>query len=244
MKSVVVFKWGIDPRDISVSSTGSVDWSNASHWVGDDDYLAVQVACSAVGADGEVIGLTMSGGDIAFAAARGAQRTVAIEDVPVTAEPLTVAEALAAAIRSQGDVDVVSIGDSAWDPAVPVLLAGLLGWTSVMAVDAVEQKDGGLSITRRFGTVTQELFVSGPVVLGVAAKHEEENKPGLRTVVSARKKPVDTVKFADLVKEDTSLFKVLGTQLPETRASKVFDGADPAAAVEQLLRTMQAEGVL
>ena len=47
MKSVVVFKWATDPRDIHVFSDGRVDQSDASFWVGDDDYLAVKAACDA-----------------------------------------------------------------------------------------------------------------------------------------------------------------------------------------------------
>lgn len=243
MKSVVIFKWGIDPRDLQVGRNGEVDRSQTKFWVGDDDHLAVQVACAAAGAEDEVVGLTMAGGDTAFAAARGAARTVAIEGVPVTADSLTVAKAFAKAVREIGDVEVVAIGDSAWDPAVPVLLAGLLGWKSVMAVDGVEKTQDGLKLVRRFGTTTQELLVSGPVVLGAAAKREEENKPGLRTVVSARKKPVETLRFDELAQEEP-VYQLLGTQLPEKRASKVFDGADPAEAVERLLQTMRAEGVL
>ena len=59
-----------------------------------------------------------------------------------------------------------------------------------MAVDEAKSEGGKLHVTRRFGTGTQELCVSGPIVLGVAAKHEEENKPGMRAVITARKKPM------------------------------------------------------
>ncbi|CDX03739.1 hypothetical protein AT727_22010 [Desulfitobacterium hafniense] len=36
-------------------------------------------------------------------------------------------------VRSLGSVDVVTIGDSAWELSVPVMLAGLLGWRALMA---------------------------------------------------------------------------------------------------------------
>ncbi len=91
---------------------------------------------------------------------------------------------LTAAVRSLGSVDVVAIGDSAWEPSVPVMLAGLLGWRGLMAVDSIESRDGGLRVTRRFGTGTQEVAVRGPVVLGVTARREEENKPGMRAVLA------------------------------------------------------------
>lgn len=244
MKSVVVFKWAVNPQDALVGADGTVDWKVASPWVGDDDYVAAQVACDAAGPEGEVVGLTLAGGDVAFAAARGAQHTVAIDGLPVTADAVAIAQALAAAVRSLENVGAVAIGDSAWEPSVPVMLAGLLGWTALMAVDAVEITDDGLCVTRRFGTGTQDLTVRGPVVLGVAARREEENKPGLRAVLNARKKPVTTVAVAELKSECWASFTSRGTGLPETVPSRLFDGADPDHAVKQLLQALQAEGVL
>lgn len=244
MKSVAVFKWAIDPRDIRVNADGSVDWSAASPWVGDDDYLAVQVACDASASEDEIIGLTLAGGDVAFAAARGAQRTVAIEGISATADAATVARALADTIRSLEDVDVVAIGDSAWEPSVPVMLGGMLGWTTIMAVDEARKEEDGLHVTRRFGMGTQEVCVRGPVVLGVAAKREEENKPGMRAVITARKKPVTTIKAEDVMTEGGIPLTLQSTHLPESTPSRLFDGENPDHAVSQLVQALQADGVL
>lgn len=244
MKAVAVFKWAIDPRDIRVNADGTVDQSAASPWVGDDDYLAVQVACDVSGPEGEVVGMTMAGGDVAFAAARGAHRTVAIEGALQAADVMTVAKVLAEAIRSLGGVDVVSISDSAWEPSVPVVLGGLLGWTTIMAVDEAKPEENGLRVTRRYGTGTQELWVSGPAVLGVAAKHEEENKPGMRVVINARKKPVETIRADGLLKGDVPSLTLRSTHLPETAPSRLFDGEDAERAVSQLVQALQADGVL
>lgn len=244
MKAAVVFKWAVDPKDIRVNSDGSMDWSTVSAWVGDDDYAAVQVGCSAAGSDGEVIGLTLAGGDVAFAAARGAQKTIAVQGISVEADSWIVAQALAEAIRKIGDVDVVSIGDCAWEPEVPAMLAGILGWPALMAVDSVKEKEDGLSVIRCFGVTTQEVSVKTPVVLGVAAKREEENKPGMRAVITARKKPVETWNINELLKESVPAFVSRKTMLPEREPSKIFDGTNPEQAVEQLLQSLQAEGAL
>jgi electron transfer flavoprotein beta subunit len=244
MKSVAVFKWAVNPLDLRVSAEGAVDWSAASPWVGDDDYLAAQVACAAAGPDGEMIGLTLAGGDVAFAAARGAQRTLAIDGLPVSADALSIARTLAAAVRSLENVGIVAIGDSAWEPAVPATLAGLLGWPALMAVDSAELKDDGLLVTRRFGAGTQEVSVRGAVVLGVAARREEENKPGMRAVLNARKKPLIRVSVSSLIGEGLPSFTSRGTSLPETTPSRLFDGSDPGQAVTQLLQALQAEGAL
>lgn len=239
MKTIAIFKWAVNPDDALVRVDGTVNWGTARQEVGDDDHAAI--ACAVEAADGgEVIGLTLAGGDTAFAAARGAERTVAVEGFPVPADSTAVAHALADAIKEIGDVNAVVIGDAEWDPAVSALVAGLLGWPAIMAVDAVKPAENGLLVTQRFGTGTRDIQVGCPVLLDVAARREEEDKPGMRQVLAARKKPVDTV----AIKDDQPAFSSLGTRLPDTSPSCLFDGSNPAEAVDQLLKALKTEGIL
>jgi electron transfer flavoprotein beta subunit len=241
--SVAVFKWALDPQDVRVGADGSVDWRGARPEVGDDDHAAAAVARAAAG-DGEVVGLTLAGGDVAWAAARGAARTVVVEGVLPAADATGLARVLAAAVRSVGDVDVVAIGDTEWDPAVPAALAGELGWPALLAVDSAEVVDGQLRVTRRAGAGTQDVVVRRPVVLGVAARRAEQDKPGMREVLNARKKPVTTVSLAELGVDVASALSPRGSQLPPRSATRVFDGADPEQAVAQLVTALRADGVL
>jgi len=240
MTSVAVFKWAMNPHDERVGANGEIKWLAERPEAGDDDYMAVQVAHDANPND-EVVGLTMASGDMAFAAARGASRTVAIQGVDILAQPTEVAAALAAAVQDIQDVSVVSIGDAVWSPMVPSLLAARLGWPCILAVDAVRPEGDGLVVMRRFGAGTQDVRVAGPVVLGVAARREEAEKPGMRAILQARKKPVENVE-ANI--QNASTFAVAGVHEPAEQASKLFDGADPAAAAAQLVSALQSEGVL
>lgn len=240
MISVVIFKWAMNPQDERVGSDGQIKWLAKRPEAGDDDYAAVQIALDAA-PDAELVGLTMASGDVAFAAARGAERTVAIEGVSILAQPTEIASALANAIKDMGNVSLVTIGDSVWSPMVPSLLAAELGWPCILAVDAVQHEGDTLVVTRRFGAGTQDIAVSGPVVLAVAARREEENKPGMKQVLQARKKPVET-QSAQV--GSISTFEVVGVHEPTAQASKVFDGADPASAVAQLVSALKYEEVL
>ena len=240
MTSVAIFKWAMNPHDERIGSDGQIKWLAERPEAGDDDYAAVQVARDAA-PDAELVGLTMASGDMAFAAARGAERTVAIEGVSILSQPTEVASALANAIKGMGDVSLVSIGDATWSPMVPSLLAAELGWPCILAVDAVRPEGDALVVTRRFGAGTQDVAVSGPVVLAVAARREEGAKPGMRQVLQARKKPVDTVPASF---GDVQTFEAIGVHEPTAQASKLYDGADPAAAVAQLVSALQSEGVL
>ena len=240
MTSVAIFKWAMNPHDERVGSDGEIKWLAERPEVGDDDHEAVKVALDAT-PDGTVMGLTFDSGDTAFGVARGTAGTVAIESIPVTAQPTQIAKALAEAIKGMQDVELVAIGDSAWQPMVPSLLAGMLGWPCVLAVDAARVEDGALVVTRRFGAGTQDLRIDGPVVLGVAARREEESKPGMRAVLQARKKPVEKVAASY---EDAAVFAVAGSHEPQELASKLFDGTDPQGAAAQLVGALRSEGVL
>lgn len=150
------------------------------------------------------------------------------------------ARALAEEIKGIEGVGLVAMGDADWDPMVAPLVAALLGWPLLTAVDGVAVADGGLVVTRRHGMGTQDIAVTGPVVVDVAARREEEEKPGMRQVLAARKKPSDT----KTVEGERSSFSSRGTRLPEAASSRLFDGSDPADAVEQLVSALKADGVL
>ena len=240
MTTIAVFKWAMDPHDERVGVDGNVKWTANKPVAGDDDHAVVKVACD-IAADGEVVGLTMAGGDTAFAAARGAKRTIAIEGVDPLAQPMELAGALARAIESQEGVDAVVIGDCAWQPMVPSLVASMLGWPCVLAVDDARKEVGSLVVTRRFASGTQDVQVDCPAVVAVAARRVEENKPGMRAVLQARKLPVENV-AGDAT--GFKRFESQGTHAPETAPARIFDGSDPETAVAQLISALAAEGVM
>lgn len=240
MTTLAVFKWAMDPHDERVGVDGSVKWLADKPAVGDDDHEVVRVACEIAG-EGEVVGMTMASGDTAFAAARGAKRTLVIEGVDAMAQPTELAAALASAIKAQNDVDAVIIGDSEWQPMVAPMLASELGWPCVLAVDEARREGDSLVATRRFGAGTQDVRVSAPAVLAVAARREEEQRPGMRAILQARKLPVDAVSARV---EDQACFTTQGTHAPETAPARIFDGSNPEEAVSQLISVLKSEGVL
>lgn len=244
MSSIAVFKWAVNPEDAIVRDDGTVGWNMAKPAVSDDDHAAVQAACDA-SPDSAVRGLTMADRDISFAAARDAEFTYAIEGLDPLADSTTLSCALAAAVRTIGDADVVAIGDGEWQPAVPATLAGILGWPVVLQVDAVQPEGDGLRVTRRFMDGTQDVFVKKPCVLGVTARRQEQNVPGMRAVLAARKKPSAVLSADDLLADRPLPSPASnGTRLPDATESKIYDGADPDAAVKQLVCALRADGTL
>ena len=101
-------------------------------------------------------------------------------------------------MRRLGDPDLVLIGDSSWDYGVVSALAGQLGWPALASVVSASAEGGRLRVTRKVGAATEVLEVSGPAVLAVAASRAEQQVPGMKEVLAARKRPMTKVTLADL----------------------------------------------
>lgn len=239
MTTVAIFKWAMNPHDERLGADGALKWNATAPEVGDDDHAVVAVANALQ--PGEAIGLTFAGRNQEFAAARGAVRTVALEGLEFPAQSSVVAEALAIGVKSIEGADQVIIGDATWDPGVAGLLAARLGWPLVTAVDEAHAESDGALVVRRYGSGTQEVKAPPPFVLDVAARREEEAKPGMRDVLAARKKPVETVDASAAV--SAPVFALRGTHEPDAIASRIFDGSDPADAARQLVAALRADGL-
>jgi len=243
MKIVTIFKWSRNPIDAIVRADGSVDWPGVKLCANDDDPVVMEIA-RALADGGEIVALTIGDGDAAWAAARGASRTVVVTDALTEADNSVTGAVLTAAVRHIGDADVVIIGDSPWEFGVVSALAGMLKWPAVAGVVSVEPGQGCLLVRRRMGTLEQVLEVKGPVVLAAAANRAEENAPGMKEVLKARKLPVEKITVADLGLEAVAQACSRGTKFPDTPPARVIDGADPAVACAELIAALRSDGVV
>lgn len=243
MKVIAVFKWSRNPQDALVKADGSVEWPGVKMSANDDDPAVMEIA-KTIAAGDEIIGLTIGDGDISWAAARGATRTVVITDALTEANSSLTGSVLAAAIRRIEDAVAVVIGDSSWDYGVVSALTGQLGRTSVAGIVEVKIEQGRLLATRKMGSVSQVLQINGPVVLGVAASREEQNAPSMKEVIMSRKKPVERLTLADLNLPVLANTVSRGSKFPAKPPAHIIDGADPAKACEELLAALHTEGVI
>lgn len=238
MRSVLGFKWARDPQDAKVDSGGMVTWRSTKLAVSDDDAAAAEVAR---GLGGEIIGLTLGEGDVAWAAARGASSTLCVSDTDVEAGGSHSADLLAAGVRRIGGADVVLLGDCAWDRLVAVAVGAKLGWRTLAGVLAAEEREGQLLVSLRRSAGVETMTVQTPVVLAVTARHTEGRPPGMKEVLAARKKPVERVTVAELGVAPALPSQIRGTALPPRPQTQIFTGQD---AAEQLASALRSEGVL
>ena len=258
MKIVVAYKWAPNPQDATVGSAGTVDWSRAKPGISEYDPVAAELARRLADATGgEVIGLTAGAKrvDVTLARkaalSRGLDRAVIVADDSLEGAGTTeLAMVLAAAVRHIGDVDLVITGDSSVDVGgkmVPTVLAGALGWPAVSEVSAVTGEAGSVRVERAIAGGTQVLQISGPAVLAASTDAAVPRVPGMRDILAAGKKPVETVTVADLnVPATGPTVTVTGTSRPDLKARKgeMIDTKDTTAAAAELVTALRGAGVL
>lgn len=258
MKIVVAYKWASNPQDASVGADGAVDWNRAKPGISEYDPVAAELARRLADATGgEVIGLTAGPKRVdaplarKAALSRGLDRTVIVADDALEGAGSTaLATVLAAAVRHIGDVDLVITGDSSVDVGgkmVPTVLAGALGWVAVAEVTAVTGTAGSLRVERAIVGGSQTLNITGPAVLAASTDAAVARVPGMKDILSAGKKPVETLDLAalDLPAAGPAAI-VTGTARPDLKARKgvIIKTSDPAEAAAELVAALRGAGAL
>lgn len=258
MKIVVAYKWASNPQDATVGAEGIVDWSRAKPGFSEYDPVAAELARRLADSTGsEVIGLTVGTKRVdatlarKAALSRGFDRAVIVADDSLEGAGSTqLAAVLAAAVRHIGDVDVVITGDSSVDVGakmVPTVLAGQLGWPAVAEVISITGDAGALRVERAIPTGTQVLEITGPVVLAASTDAAVARVPGMKDILAAGKKPVESLDLAALdVPAAAGTVTVTGTARPDLLARKgqMIDVTDPAAAAAELVAALRGAGAL
>ena len=112
-----------------------------------------------------------------------------------------VAQALAAAIRKLGDVDVILAGRQAadWDAGLVGLgIAEILDLPSVSFARAIHIEDGGLVVERVVQDGFETVAAPLPALVTVSNELGEVRKPNLRETMRAARKPVTVWSASDL----------------------------------------------
>lgn len=243
MKVTVAFKWARDPQDARAGHNGAVVWGSAKMAASDDDSAAMDVAKS-ISLEEDIKAVTVGDGDTAWAAARGASSTVSISNVQTAIDGGAVASALAAGIKRTGEADWIIVGDTEWDRAVVVALAGKLGLPAYAGVTAVEPAGNRLRITCKSGSASRVVEIRGPALLAVKGLSAEKNTPAMKQILQARKKPQDKVNASEVDSLDEPKAEVCGTHVPDAAGVIMFNAEDPDSAACELVKALRGDGVL
>ncbi|MBE9607517.1 electron transfer flavoprotein subunit beta/FixA family protein [Acetobacteraceae bacterium H6797] len=155
---------------------------------------------------------------IRTALAMGADRGILIEHDGVL-EPLAVAKLLKALVEKEAP-QVVILGKQAIDDdmnATGQMLAALLGWGQGTFASKVELADGAAIVTREVDGGLETVKLTLPAIVTTDLRLNEPRYASLPNIMKARKKPIETVKPADLGVDVTPRLTVLKVEEPAKR---------------------------
>lgn len=188
------------------------------------------------------------------ALALGADKGVFIPDTaPDSRDPLSVAKALAAAIKAQASVGLALFGRVSVDGqnlAVGPMVGALLGWPCVTDAVGLELVGDNLApggtggaephrvavVTRAAEGRTETIEVKLPACITAQRDLAEEKFPALKDIMAAGKKPIETFAFT----WPALAVEVKKLASPPTRQAGKIVGEGPDA-VPKLLELLQKE---
>uniref|UniRef100_UPI003C75F4BD electron transfer flavoprotein subunit beta/FixA family protein n=1 Tax=Roseomonas chloroacetimidivorans TaxID=1766656 RepID=UPI003C75F4BD len=145
------------------------------------------------------IGPSQAQEQIRTALAMGADRGILVETAD-TVEPIAVAKLLKAIVEKEGP-QVVILGKQAIDDdmnATGQMLAALLGWGQGTFASKVEIADGAANVTREVDGGLETVKLKLPAIVTTDLRLNEPRYASLPNIMKARKKPIETIKPADL----------------------------------------------
>ncbi|MFT8247319.1 electron transfer flavoprotein subunit beta/FixA family protein [Roseomonas sp. BN140053] len=163
---------------------------------------------------------------IRTALAMGADRGILVE-TEAGIEPLAVAKILKAIVAKE-QPQVVLMGKQAIDDdmnATGQMLAALLGWSQGTFASKVELADGRAVVTREVDGGLETVSLSLPAIVTADLRLNEPRYASLPNIMKARKKPIETVKPADLGVDPAPRLTTLKVEEPPKRQAGVKVGS-------------------
>ncbi|WP_191082857.1 electron transfer flavoprotein subunit beta/FixA family protein [Roseococcus microcysteis] len=227
---------------VKADNTG-VETANVKMSMNPFDEIAVEeaVRLKEKGVATEIIavscGPTAAQEQIRTALAMGADRGILVEHDGVL-EPIAVAKLLKALIAKESP-DLVVMGKQAIDDdmnATGQMLAALMGWPQGTFASKVEIADGAATVTREVDGGLETVKLKLPAVVTADLRLNEPRYASLPNIMKARKKPIETIKPADLGVDVTPRLSVLRVEEPAKRQA----GAR-VASVQELVEKLRNE---
>ncbi|MEK8030759.1 electron transfer flavoprotein subunit beta/FixA family protein [Ideonella sp. DXS29W] len=230
MKVLVAVKRVVDYNvKVRVKSDGTgVDIANVKMSMNPFDEIAVEeaVRLKEKGAVTEVIavscGVAQCQETLRTAMAIGADRAILVE-TDVELQPLAVAKLLKAVVDKE-QPGLVILGKQAIDDdcnQVGQMLAALADLPQATFASKVEMADGTATVTREVDGGLETLKLSTPAVVTTDLRLNEPRYVTLPNIMKAKKKPLETLKPADLGVDVAPRLKTLKVSEPPKRGAGV-----------------------
>jgi electron transfer flavoprotein beta subunit len=177
----------------------------------------------------------------------GADKAVHLSDEALAgSDAVQTARALAKAIGTVGEFDLVLAGNEASDgrtAAVPAMVADVLGLPALTHAREITVQDSSVTVRRETDDGVTVLSAQLPAVVSVGEKINEPRYPSFKGIMAAKKKPVSAIGLADggIDASEVGLGSALTTvtsaqpKPPKSAGEKVTDEGDGGAKVAEFL---------
>lgn len=189
----------------------------------------------------EVVAVTLGSSSaqdvLRHALAMGVDRAMLVE-TDVNLQPLGVAKLLKA-IAEREQPDLILLGKQAIDSdagQAGQMLAALLGVGQGVAISALEVWDGEIVVTREVDGGTETLALRLPAVVTADLRLNEPRYVKLPNLMMAKKKPIETIKAAELGVDASPRLKQLKVADPPARKA-----GSKVASVHELVEKLRVE---
>lgn len=251
MKALVCYKWVKDEADIVVNeTTKTLNMDKAKYKVSEIDRNALELGVT-LNEQNQVEVVSLSAGHTVKAStkdvlARGAQKAYYVETLEL--DSYQSSKVLAAAAKKIGDVDLILCGEGSADQysqQVGPRLAAILGYELVTYVSKVEVNGSEMTVERKLDDGIEVVKVQTPAVVSVLSEINEPRIPGMKQILSAKKKPAEEITLADLGIADQleTPVKVTkeGPSIQDRKQMRMNpDGTSVHDAVAKLVETLKA----
>jgi electron transfer flavoprotein beta subunit len=156
-------------------------------------------------------------------------------ETDVDLQPLAVAKLLKAIVDKESPKMVIAGKQAIDDDASQTgqMLAALLGWPQATFISKLVPGADEITITREIDGGLEKLAVKLPAVVTVDLRLNEPRYATLPNIMKAKKKPLETVKPADLGVDVTPRLTTLKVSEPPKRSAGIVV-ADVAQLVDKL----------
>lgn len=251
---VACYKWVADEADLKIAADLSVDTSKAKGKISDYDRNAIEAAMQVANQTGDkpvtlTFGNAKAKQSLKDALSRGPKEGYWINaDQADQADGAVTAQALAAAIKQIGDVQLVFCAEGASDTyarQTAPRIAAELDWPLVSSVSELAIAGNTITATRKLDDCLETVQVELPAVIAVLPEANQPTIPGLKAVMEAGKKTMHEIKGADLgidFKPLTQIRAIKGFVM--NRKNILLNEGAAADQVKELAAALRKEGVL
>lgn len=253
MKVIACYKVVPYEQSISINADRSLNLDKAELIIGQYDLNAVEAGAQLVEKNGgELTALTVGSAEVENSKirksvlSRGPANCITVNSPSLSqADSTCTSAALAEAIRSIGEFDLILCGEGSSDlysQQVGMQLGERLGIPAINGVISVEVRDSYVTVQRSVDGEVETLNVKLPAVLAVSSSINRARVPSMKEILAAGKKPVRAIYGEEIrlpAERATSTVSVLAPKQAE-RSCRIFTG-DSSETLAEFVAAVNAE---